>query len=68
MKRICIYPSDVEILTGKSDSYARRLIREIKKKNGKSKKQLLTIREFCKYMHLDVNEVFDEINKAKIDK
>uniref|UniRef100_UPI00404982CE hypothetical protein n=1 Tax=Gelidibacter sp. TaxID=2018083 RepID=UPI00404982CE len=68
MKRLCIYPADVVLLTGKSDSYARRLIRVIKKDKGKNKKQLLTIREFCDYMHLDVKEVTDEINNAKIEK
>lgn len=63
MKRICIYPSDVAELTGKSLSSSRELIRHIKAVHGKQKHQLVTIKEFCDFQCLPFEEVFNMINK-----
>ncbi|WP_066219234.1 hypothetical protein [Formosa haliotis] len=62
MKKISIDPKEVCIILGKSPSYARKVVRTIKKVLGKKKEHPLTITEFCKYMHLDVEEVRAEIN------
>lgn len=56
-KRICIYAKDIQLLTGKSERYARKLVALARKHNNKSKDQLLTIKEFCDFMHLDETEV-----------
>lgn len=56
-KRICIYPKDVQLITGKSYRYARLLIQEIKKNNGKNKQQLVSVEEFCNYTGLTTEEV-----------
>lgn len=61
-KRICIYPKDVEVLTGKSAAYCRRIIRDIKKEYKKEKYQLVSISEFCEFMKLDVDEVKASLN------
>lgn len=47
--RICVYPADVQVLTGRSENYSRALIRKIKRHLGKEKYQLVTIEEFAAY-------------------
>ena len=55
--RICIYPKDIQVLTGKSERYARKVVAQIRRHYDKSKYQLLTIKEFCDYMSLNEEEV-----------
>ncbi len=57
VKRICIYPKDVQCITGKSERYGRKLIREIKNKLGKKSNQYVTVKEFCEYTGLEEEEV-----------
>ena len=57
MKRLCIYPKDVQWITGKSDRQARDIVFKIKKQYNKQKHQPISIDEFCIYMALDVNKV-----------
>lgn len=47
--RFCIYPKDVMRMTGKGARYAQALIKQIKEANNKSKSQLVTIEEFCRF-------------------
>jgi hypothetical protein len=56
-KRICIYAKDIQVLTGKSERYARKVVAQVRQHYSKSKDQLLTIKEFCEYMHLDEQDV-----------
>jgi hypothetical protein len=35
MKRLCIYPKDVQVITGKSSRHSRYLVQFIKKSLGK---------------------------------
>jgi hypothetical protein len=65
MRRLCIYPDEVAIITGKSISSSRELIRRIKDVYGKCKHQLVTIKEFCEYEGLPYDEVFNMINKIQ---
>ena len=60
-KRICIYPQDVQLITGKSDRYGRKIIKTIKDKRNKQKHQLVTIDEFCEYMGLEKEKVISFI-------
>ena len=53
MVRVCIYPKDVQIVTGKSERWGRDIIKKIKSNLNKQHHQLLTIDEFCIYMGLD---------------
>jgi hypothetical protein len=57
MNRICIYPKDIQIITGKSDRQSRNIIAIIKKTLDKEKHQSVTIEEFCEYMGLKLVEV-----------
>jgi hypothetical protein len=56
-KRICIYAKDIQMLTGKSERYARKVIAQARHHYAKTKQQLLTIKEFCDYMGLEEEEV-----------
>jgi hypothetical protein len=53
MVRVCIYPKDVQIVTGKSERWGRAIIKKIKSNLNKQHHQLITIDEFCIYMGLD---------------
>ncbi len=61
MERLCIYPKDIQIVTGKSERYGRDLIKKIKIKNGKEAHQLVTIDEFCNYLGLKVEAVVQKL-------
>ena len=56
-KRICIYAKDIQLLTGKSERYARKIVAQVRQHCAKSKDQLITIKEFCDFMHLNEQEV-----------
>jgi hypothetical protein len=53
MQRLCIYPKDVQLVTGKSERWGRDVIKKIKNNFSKQDHQLVTIDEFCSYMGLD---------------
>ena len=57
MKRICIYPKDVQIVTGKSERYGRTIINKIKEDLNKEKHQLVTIEEFFDFMGFEIGKV-----------
>lgn len=67
MHRICIYAQDVVWITGRSETYSRELLRDIRLLHHKESHQLVTIEEFCTYTGLPVEEVFNMINKIKDD-
>lgn len=56
-KRVVIYPKDVEVITGKSERFGRRIIKLIKRAHGKTANQFVSIEEFCFFTGLDVEEV-----------
>jgi len=49
MDRICVYPKDVQAITGRSLRFSRKLIKSIKEKYSKEKHQFVTVEEFCQY-------------------
>lgn len=57
MSRICIYPKDVQVVTGKSERYGRTIIKAIKEKLNKEAHQLVTIEEFCNFMGFEISKV-----------
>lgn len=57
MKRICIYPKDIQIITGKSDRYGRSVIKKIKEVLNKESHQLVTVDEFCEFMGIEISKV-----------
>jgi ribosomal silencing factor RsfS len=57
MKRVCIYPKDVSILTGKSLRHAQKLLQTIKDAMKKRRDQYVTIDEFAEYTGIDIELV-----------
>lgn len=55
--RLVIYPKDIQRITGRSEAYAQRIIRTIKKKLGKQKHQFITYEEFCEFSGLDPRDL-----------
>jgi len=57
VKRICIYPKDIQRITGKSERYGRLLLAKIREHNEKEEHQFVTVDEFCQYTGLPVEQV-----------
>lgn len=57
MKRICIYPKDIERITGKSYRQSTRMLQAIRKSLNKLENELVTIEEFCQYAGLKIEQV-----------
>ena len=55
--RVCIYPKDVQRITGKTYRQARLYLNKIKTKLNKEPHQLLSIEEFCDYTGLKIEHV-----------
>jgi len=55
--RLCIYPKDVQRITGKSERWGRMLLEKIREELKKGDHQFITINEFCHYMGFKVDEV-----------
>ena len=61
MTRVCIYPKDVQVVTGKSERWGREIIVRIKQHLSKPKHQLVTIDEFCAYLGLEKETVLSKL-------
>lgn len=53
-KRICIFPKDIQLITGRSSRYGCKLIKEIRTKLKKEPHQFVTIHEFAEYSGLEI--------------
>lgn len=56
-KRICIYPKDVQRITGRTDRYGRKLLKKIKETLRKDDHQFVTLEEFCNYTGLQIDTI-----------
>ena len=56
-KRLCIYPKDIQRITGKSYRQSTRLLQKLKKDCNKSQDSLVSILEFCDYTGLKYEHV-----------
>jgi hypothetical protein len=56
LKRACIYPKDIQRITGRSERYGRKLLNDIKCFLDKEPHQFITINEFSDYsgIHVDI--------------
>jgi hypothetical protein len=61
-KRACIYPKDIQRITGRSERYGRKLLQDIRNYFGKEPHQFVTIREFSDYSGIEIEEVLQYIN------
>ena len=57
VKRICIYPKDIERITGKSYRQSTRMLQAVRKSLNKLENELVTIEEFCQYAGLKIEQV-----------
>jgi thymidine kinase len=60
--RICIYPKDIERITGKSIRQSRNIITKIKQKLQKEHHQVVTIDEFCLYMGINPDQTKSQLD------
>jgi hypothetical protein len=56
-KRICIYPKDVQNITGRKEKTARRLLNKIKLQLGKPEEGFVTVQEFSQFTGITMEEV-----------
>jgi len=54
MKRVCIYPKDVSIITGKSLAQSQRVLRNLRFILNKHKDQYITFEEYANYSGIDI--------------
>jgi hypothetical protein len=59
--RQIIKASDIQIYFGKSQSTSNKMLREIRKTLNKVRYQPITIKEFCGYYNVSVDEVIETI-------
>lgn len=57
VKRICIYPKDIQRITGKSIRSSRTLFNEMRNYFEKEPHQLLTIYEFAQYTNIELEAI-----------
>ncbi|WP_339610582.1 hypothetical protein [uncultured Planktosalinus sp.] len=58
-KRICIYPKDIQRITGKSERHARNLLSKIREYLNKEPHQFVTTEEFASFTGIK-KEVVEE--------
>ena len=61
-KRVCIYPKDIQRITGKSYRQSTRILNEIRKSLRKPKNSLVSIEEFCLHTGLNIEHVLPFID------
>lgn len=61
LRRSCIYPKDVQRITGKSERSGRRLLQKIREALGKEEHQFITIEEFARYTGISPNLICEYI-------
>jgi hypothetical protein len=56
-KRLCIYPKDIQRITGKSYRQSVRLMLKIRTELHKQANEFVSIEEFCQYTSLKYEQV-----------
>ncbi|RXP52361.1 hypothetical protein EC396_11360 [Lutibacter sp. HS1-25] len=59
--RACIYPKDIQCITGRTERYGRKLLNEIKLHFGKEPHQFVTIYEFSEYSGIEIDIINEYI-------
>ena len=62
--RACIYPKDIQCITGRSERYGRKLLNEIKVHFGKEQHQFITTEEFAEYSGIKLEIVQEYLLKV----
>ncbi len=61
-KRVCIYPKDIQRITGKSYRQSARLLQKIREDLNKTQNNLISVDEFCNYTGLKYEVVINHIH------
>lgn len=61
--RLCLYPKDIQLVTGLSYKQSRLYLQKLKFHYRKEKQQYVSIAEFCSYAGLSLEEVLDCIGE-----
>jgi len=56
-KRLCIYPKDIQRITGKSYRQSARMLQKIRTDLNKLENEFVSIEEFCQYTSLKIEQV-----------
>ncbi len=62
--RTCIFPKDIQCITGRSERSGRKLLNEIKSHFGKHSHQFVTSEEFAEYSGINIEVVNDYLQKV----
>ncbi len=62
--RSCIFPKDIQCITGRSERSGRRLLNEIRTHFGKDSHQFVTSEEFSEYSGININVVNEYLQKV----
>lgn len=57
IKRVCIYPKDIQRITGKSYRQSTRILQKLRIRLNKQQNELVSIEEFCQYTGLKYEQV-----------
>lgn len=63
--RACIYPKDIQRITGRSERYGRKLLNDIKAHFGKESYQFITTDEFAEYSGIKeeiINQYLEKVS------
>lgn len=60
--RVCIYPKDVQRITGKSERYGRKLLQKIKMQLNKQDHQFVTVEDFSNYTGIKQEQILPFIS------
>jgi hypothetical protein len=56
-KRLCIYPKDIQRITGKSYRQSTRLLQKIRTELKKLENEFVSVEEFCQYTSFRYDQV-----------
>jgi len=59
--RACIYPKDIQRITGRSERYGRKLLNDIRDYFDKEPHQFITIKEFSEYSGIGIDLINEYI-------
>lgn len=62
--RACIYPKDIQCITGRSERYGRKLLNDIKAHFGKQPHQFITSDEFAEYSGIKLDIVNEYLRRV----
>jgi hypothetical protein len=63
--RMTVYNKDVELITGRTDRYARSVMQRIRRRYKKTRNQLVSVSELAEYLGLRLEDVITQLKLRK---